>query len=241
VTSSGEGSPGIYATGVITVTDLTSTATGSEAVVIEGKNTVDVTNSTLIGEKLCGVMIYQSFSGDAEVGVASYTMTGGTLSAAVGPLFYVTNTNAEVTLTGVDASAASGKLINVSDGRWGTDGSNGGNLTFTADQQTLSGDIEVNNISTLSVILQNGSTLTSAINAANTGKEVNLTLDTSSTWNVTADSYLTCLTNPDGISGDSITNITGNGHTVYYAQDACPALGGKTYTLTGGGSLKPAD
>jgi hypothetical protein len=167
-------------------------------------------------------------------------MTGGTLSATVGPLFYVTNTNAEVTLSGVDAGATSGKLIDVS-GRWGTEGSNGGNLTFTADQQTLSGDIEVNNISTLSVVLQNGSALTSAINAADTGKEVNLTLDASSAWNVTADSYLSCLTNPDGISGGSITNITGNGHTVYYAQDACPALGGKTYQLTGGGTLQPLD
>jgi hypothetical protein len=241
VTSSGEGSPGIYATGVITVTDLTSISTGSEAVVIEGKNMVNVTNSTLKGEKLWGVMIYQSFSGDAEVGVASYTMTGGTLSAAVGPLFYVTNTVAEVTLTNVDASAASGKLINVSDGRWGTAGSNGGNLTFTANQQTLTGDIEVNDISTLSVILQNGSTLTGAINEANTGKKVNLTLDASSVWTVTADSYLTCLTNPDGISGGSITNITGNGHTVYYAPDACPALGGKTCQLNGGGTLAPVN
>lgn len=239
VMSSGEGSPGIYATGMITVTGLTSTATGSEAVVIEGKNTVNVTNSTLKGEKLCGVMIYQSFSGDAEVGIATYTMTGGTLSAAVGPLFYVTNTNAEVTLTGVNATAASGTLIKVSEGNWGTSGSNGGNLTFTANQQNLTGNIEVDNISILTVTLQNGSTLTGAINSANTGKEVNLILDATSTWNVTADSYLTCLTDPGGISGTSITNIHGNGYTVYYNQNTCPALSGQIYAVAGGGELKP--
>ena len=240
VTSSGEGSPGIYSTGVITVADLTSTATGSEAVVIEGKNTVTVTNSTLRGEKLCGVMIYQSFSGDAEVGVATYVMDGGSLTAAVGPLFYVTNTNAVVTLRGVTATAESGTLIKASDGNWGKDGENGGHLTFTADEQTLTGDIELNSISTITATLQNSSSLTGAINSANTGKEVNLALDASSAWNVTADSYLTCLTDADGISGDAITNITGNGHAVYYNASACSALGGKTYALSGGGSLKPA-
>jgi hypothetical protein len=241
VTSSGEGSPGIYATGVITATNLTSTATGSEAVVIEGKNTVMLIKSTLKGEKLCGIMIYQSFSGDAEVGVATYTMTGGALTAAAGPLFYVTNTNAEVTLTGVNTTAASGVLVRVSDGRWGTAGSNGGKLTFTADQQTLDGDIEVNNISTLTVTLQNGSTLSGTINSADTGKEVKLNLDATSSWNVTADSYLTCLTDTGGISGTSITNIHGNGFTVYYNKDTCPALKGQNYALAGGGVLKPTD
>ena len=241
VISSGEGSPGIYSTGIITATDLTSTASGSEAVVIEGKNTVTLTNSTLKGEKLCGVMMYQSFSGDAEVGVATYAMSGGALTAAVGPLFYVTNTNAVVTLTGVNATADSGTLIKVSDGRWGKEGANGGNLTFTAEKQTLTGDIEVNNISAIALALRNGSSLTGAINAANTGKEVNLTLDASSAWSVTADSHLTCLTDADGISGNAISNITGNGHTVSYDKNACPALSGKTYALTGGGSLKPAE
>lgn len=239
VISSGQGSPGIYATGVITATDLTSVATGSEAVVIEGKNTVNLTNSKLRGEKLCGVMIYQSFSGDAEVGVATYTMNGGSLTATAGPLFYVTNTNAVVTLSGVHATAESGTLIKASDGRWGREGENGGHLIFHADKQTLTGDIEVNNISTVTATLQNGSSLTGAINSANTGKEVNLTLDASSAWNVTGDSFLTCLADPDGMTGDSISNITGNGHTVSYNANACAALGGKTYALNGGGSLKP--
>ncbi len=239
VISSGEGSPGIYATGVITATDLTSTATGSEAVVIEGKNTVKLTNSTVTGEKLCGVMIYQSFSGDAEVGVASFTMTGGALTAAVGPLFYVTNTTAEIALQGVNATAASGTLIKASEGNWGAAGENGGQVTFTADGQILSGDIEINAISAITAKLTNGSALTGAINAAHTGKVVNLTLDATSTWHVTADSYLTCLTDSDGISGDAISNIMGNGHTVFYDQNACSALGGQTYTLNGGGQLQP--
>ncbi|HEY5530144.1 MAG TPA: hypothetical protein VIL51_11970 [Thermoleophilia bacterium] len=88
---------------------------------------------------------------------------------------------------------------------------------------------------------QSGSALTGAINSAKTAKAVNLTLDSSSTWNVTADSYLTTLSDTDGISGTTVTNITGNGLTVYYdaGNSANNALGGKTYTLAGGGELKP--
>jgi hypothetical protein len=95
--TAGEGSPGIYSTGTITVSDTTLSATGSEAAVIEGKNSISLMNVTLSGAKKCGVMLYQSFSGDAEVGTSSFTMNVGSLKAAVGPLFYVTNTQSVIT------------------------------------------------------------------------------------------------------------------------------------------------
>ena len=61
---------------------------------IEGANTIDLNNSTLtssVADKW-GVMIYQSFSGDAEGSEGTFTMTGGSLVyTANGPLFYVTN------------------------------------------------------------------------------------------------------------------------------------------------------
>jgi hypothetical protein len=84
----------------------------------------------------------------------------------------------------VDASA---------NNRWGNSGANGGNVILTADRQTFSGDMTADEISTITATLQNGSALTGAINTAHTAKAVNLTLYASSTWNVTADSMLTCL------------------------------------------------
>ena len=240
VISSGEGSPGIYATGIITATDLTAMAAGAEAVVIEGKNTVTVTNSKLRGDKRCGVMIYQSFSGDAEVGVADYSMTGGSLIAGEGPLFYVTNTTADVTLSAVNANAFSGKLLQVGKGRWGRTGENGGTLNFTTKTQSLSGDIVVDELSSVTLSLLENSALAAAIDPTNTAKEVNLVLDESSTWTVTEDSNLTCLTEIGGISGKLIRNIIGNGHTIFYDQNVCQDLGGLTYALNGGGTLRPA-
>jgi hypothetical protein len=244
VLAKGADSPAIYSTGVISATDAVLTATGAEAAVIEGGNTIILNNADLSTtlEGKWGVMIYQSMSGDAEGTQGTFTMTGGSLAytSATGPLFYVNNSTGVITLKGVKIAAASGVLIDASaNSRWGTSGSNGGTVIFTADSQTLGGSITADNISAVTITLQNGSALTGAINSAHTAKAANLILDASSTWTVTADSYLTCLTTPS-IAGDSITNITGNGHTVTYDATACPALDGKTYTLNGGGTLTPA-
>lgn len=51
---------------------------------------------------------------------------------------------------------------------------------------------------------------------------------------------MTVLNDSAGICCTKITNITGNGHNVYYSTSANPSLGGKTYTLAGGGKLIPA-
>jgi hypothetical protein len=240
VKTTGTKSPGIYSTGDITVTGATISATGSEAAAIEGKNSITLTDTTLSGSQQWGVIIYQSLSGDSEVGTGNFTMTSGTLTAETGPLFYVTNTDAVIKLTGVTLNAPSGILLSAKAGDWGTAGSNGGRVTFTADAQSMTGNIEADAISTIDLTLQNGSSLTGAINAGHTAKVMNLTLDGSSTWEVTADSYITCLTDSAGISGTTVTNITGNGHTVYYDSSACPSLGGMTYSLANGGTLTPA-
>ena len=92
----------------------------------------------------------------------------------------------------------------------------------------------------MSLVLQHGSALTGAIDTANTAKAANLSLDATSTWTVTADSYLTCLSDATEVSGTSVTNINGNGHTVYYDPSGCATLNGQTFNLNGGGTLIPA-
>jgi hypothetical protein len=169
-------------------------------------------------------------------------MTGGSLAntAETGPLFFVTNSTATITLTDVDVNAASGVLVQAdATDRWGTSGSNGGTVVLTADEQTLTGGMVADSISSLTVTLQNGSSLTGAINADNTAQAASLTLDKSSVWNVTADSYLTSLTDASGIVDGTVPNIIGSGHTVYYDASANPDLGGETYALNGGGYLQP--
>ncbi len=243
-TTSGADSPCLYSTGVISVTDASCTATGAEAAVIEGANSIVLNNTSLttsVASKW-GVMIYQSMSGDAEGKQGVFTMTGGTLAhtASSGPLFYVTNTTGIITLNAASVTAGSGTLLQASgNSRWGTSGSNGGTVVLTANGQSLTGSLTVDAISSVSATLNSASSLTGAINTAGTAGTFNLALDSTSSWSVTANSYLTCLSDTAGISGTTISNITGNGYTVYYDSASCSALGGKTYTLAGSGTLKP--
>jgi hypothetical protein len=233
--TTGTTAPGIYSTGTISVSGAVISATGSEAAVIEGANSITLTNTTISGAVKRGVMIYQSMSGDATGTEGKFTMTGGSLTALTGPLFYVTNSTGVVKLTNVSTSNKSGVLLNAATDQWGTSGSNGGTIIFTAIGDTLTGDMTCDSHSSITATLQTNSVLKGYINSAA------LTLDASSTWNVTANSYLTTLTETGGITSDALSNIVDNGFNIYYDKSlsANSWLGGNTYILSGGGKLMP--
>jgi len=234
--TSGPNSPGIFSTGAITVTGGKFTATGSEAAVIEGQSSLALKNTRLSGQKQCGVMIYQRFPGEAKEFRGILAMDGGSISAKEGPAFYVTHTTGVISLTNVAIAAKSGVIVKAGAGRWGTKDANGGNVLLTANAQILNGDLVCDRASTLSATLQKNSTLTGAISGAA------LTLDATSSWNVTGDSVLTSLVDPSATSGTTLSNIHGNGHSVRYDAGLSENqwLGGKIYTLADGGQLIPA-
>jgi hypothetical protein len=176
-------------------------------------------------------MIFKSKSDDTTGTNGAFTMTDGSLTAAVGPLFYVTNSTGNINLTGVSVTVPSGILIQAAAAQCGASGCNGGKAIFTADRQTLTSDLVCDSISSITATLKNKSSLTGAINTAA------LTLDATSTWSVTGDSYLTGLTDDD----PTFANIDDNGHTIYYdsSLSANSWLGGDTYYLTDGGKITP--
>jgi hypothetical protein len=187
-------------------------------------------------------MIYQSMSGDAEGNEGTFSMTGGDLAytSITGPLFYVTNTTGNISLKNVNLTTTSGILLRAEAGNWGNSGSNGGTVYLTADGQKLPGSIIADNISSVSLTLNNGSVWTGAANSDKTAKSISITLDGSSSWTLTGNSYVTTLTGAV-ISGSSVTNISGNGFNLYYDTSANPSLNGQTYSLASGGSLMPTD
>lgn len=109
-TSNGVGSPAVYCTADIAVKDATLTANGSEAVCIEGLNSLHLFNCDLTGnmsdlsqnDSTWTVILYQSMSGDSEVGNSTFQMDGGTLTSKNGGVFYTTNTESDITLKDVD-------------------------------------------------------------------------------------------------------------------------------------------
>ncbi|MCI2106521.1 MAG: hypothetical protein LKK00_07355 [Intestinimonas sp.] len=221
--TNGNGSPTIYSTADITVSNATLNANHSEAVVVEGKNSVNLVNCDVTGdmtgtyqdssENIHNVMIYQSMSGDADVGQASFSMSGGSLTAKAGDLFYVTNTSCSIVLANVKLALANENLLtiagNSSSRGWGTEGKNGGQVTLSTDAQTLTGLITCDQISSLDLSLKNESSFEGAINTTGQGGTVHVSLDSSSTWTLTGDCYLTSL--------DNSGTIHFNGHTIYLA------------------------
>lgn len=213
-TSTGaNGCPAIYSTADITVKNAQCVSTNSRAVIIEGKNSVTLENCTLTGNDQstkegsvkANVLLYQSASGDASEGTSVFSMTGGAMTSQSGAVFYCTNTASEIYLTGAELTLSEdGTLLIVSAGRWGKDGSNGGNCAFYADSQTLAGDVIVDAISTLDFQLT-GSSYTGAITGDGA---VSVTLDSNSAWTLTGDSYVTSL------FGDTV-GIDLNGYTLY--------------------------
>lgn len=238
LTAAGEGSPCIYSTGNITVNNSMGQATGSECAVIEGKNSIELNHTSLTGNKKHGVMLYQSFSGDANEGIARFTAIASNLTSnADGAMFYVTNTKAETILENTNLNFNGGVLIDVTSDRWGNSGANGGDYTFTGIHQKLAGDIRANELSTIIINLQQTSSLTGAINKAHQAKAVTLKLDSTSNWNVNDDSYVTILTDED----HTLSNIKTNGHTIYYDANELQNswLDGKTVSCSGGGKIMP--
>ncbi len=224
-TSGSTGAPAIYSTADITVNDATLNAETSEAIVVEGLNSVTLNNCTVSGnmtgstegsdaDNIHNVMLYQSMSGDAEVGNSSFTMTDGSLTSNSGDMFYVTNTESQIALSNVDLTlAADSNLLTVAgnDGSrgWGTAGSNGGKCSLTASKQTLTGDIAVDAISTLDLTLQDSSSFTGSINSdKTTAATLKVTLEKGSTWKLTGDSYIT------EFDGD-VSGLDTNGYTLY--------------------------
>ena len=232
-TSKGYNSPAIYSTANITAKNGTFTAQNSEALVIEGQNSITLENATVEGNmsdtkgsssdtNVHNVMIYQSMSGDAEVGKAAFTMTDGNLISNNGDLIYVTNTHADINLSNVTIKNldTEGRLLavlgNDASHGWGTAGANGAKVTMTTQNQTLEGAIEVDTISTLNLTLGKGTNFTGTIKIvdnADGGKAVAdnavVTVEEGATWNLTGDVTLTSLTNKG--------TINFNGHTITLA------------------------
>ena len=206
LTTSGTGSPVIYSTGNITANNVNGMANKSEIGVVEGKNSITLTNSNVTGYHDNGFMLYQSFSGDAESGIARLKAENNTLTThGTGAFIYVNNTTAEADLTGNTILMPNTTTLvkAAADSRWGKDGENGGHLTLRASNQELSGNIVADSISTISLDMANGSSLVGAINTDNTAKEVTLKLSKDSNWTLTSDSYIKSLTNED-TTGENI-------------------------------------
>lgn len=224
--SNGLGSPTIYSTADITVSNATLESTLSEGVCIEGLNSITLNNCDMTANNTgCNanatfndmIMIYQSFSGDADSGTSFFSANGGSLTNKNGHVFHVTNTNAVINLNGVKIINQDNNnvLMSVCDDGW----SGGSNIaTVNTAHQKLDGNILVGENSKLTLNLKENSVFSGAISgkitnvkgatvSTNVGN-VAVSLDNTSKWILTDDTHISSFT------GD-ISQIAANGHSLY--------------------------
>lgn len=221
-TTTGSGSPTVYSTAEITVKNANLVSTVAEGIVIEGKNSVviDSCNLTDSNTKLNGlsttyknIFLYQSMSGDADTGNASFTANDSTITTNNGDSFYITNTTATINLTNntIMNNDSNGNFLRAQADSWGNSGSNGGDVTLTLNNQNIVGNIVIDNISKLEMTMKANSYYEGIINGNNTAKSITLKLDKSSKIKLTGDSYVTSLDN----EVDDNSNINSNGYKLY--------------------------
>lgn len=233
-TTNGYNSPAVYSTADITVKNAKLTANNSEALVIEGKNSIALENCDVTGsmsdskgassdENVHNIMIYQSMSGDADVGTSSFSAVGGSIKSQNGDVFYITNTHCIINMSKVEIINNGGGYLmrvvgNSASHGWGTAGSNGGQTEFTAEEQILEGDIIVDDISTLDLKLTRNSAFTGTLNIVKNEQNgtavsdnIAVTIEEGSVWSLTGDCTVTSLENNGKIEFNGYTVTLADG------------------------------
>ena len=207
--SSGRGSPLIYSTGNITAENTKGTSHVSQIACIEGKNSIELTDCNLVGYgegnrkdgdtyvDLGGIFIYQSMSGDANVGTSLFTAKNSKLAIAEdssvykqAPMFHVTNTACIINLENTEFSFGSGTFIEVSgQNQWGSEGSNGGDAQLNLNNEKIDGNVIVDSISSLALNM----TKTEFKGAINSSGNTTVNVGEGSTWTLTGDSSVSGL------------------------------------------------
>ena len=207
--TSGRGSPLIYSTGNITATNIDGTAYISQIACIEGKNSIELTNCDMTGHgegnrkdgdnyvDLGGIFIYQSMSGDADVGTSLFKATNSKLTIPSdssvykeAPMFHVTNTACVIDLVNTEFNFGSGTFLEVSSqNQWGNTGSNGGSAEVNTENEKIDGNVIVDSISSLNWTMKN----TELKGAVNSTGNTTINVGEGSTWTLTGDSTVSSL------------------------------------------------
>lgn len=223
---SGRGSPLIYSTGNITVENSKGTSYVSQIACIEGKNSIELKDCDFTGYgegnrqdgdsyvDLGGVFIYQSMSGDADVGTSLFNAENSKLSISSdssvykdAPMFHVTNTACVINLKNTELNFGSGVFLEIAgQNQWGSTGSNGGQAELNTENEKIGGNVIVDSISSLNWTLKN----TEFEGAINSTGNTTVTIDSGSTWTLIGDSSVSSLSLSGNIDYGSHT-LTVNG------------------------------
>ncbi len=259
IITEGQNSTLLYSKGKIEALNIKGTS-NSYLAIIEDRNSLELTNANLItngqdktiNEYLGAFLIYSQESASAS---NNYTSAKLDIIDSIieinkdsswydkKPLFYLTNTEANINITNTTLNYGSDILLKaVANNEYGDIGDNVASVTLTATDQELTGEIIVDSNSKVRLNLNN-STYEGKINVDNLSANVDVTFDYDSRWELTGDSYINILqiTKTDYLRKNVRKYIRSNGYNVYYNSANNEWLEGRTYNLQGGGKLIPLE
>lgn len=259
IITEGQNSTLLYSKGKIEALNIKGTS-NSYLAIIEDRNSLELTNANLItngqdktiNEYLGAFLIYSQESASAS---NNYTSAKLDIIDSIieinkdsswydkTPLFYLTNTEANINITNTTLNYGSDILLKaVANSEYGDIGDNAASVTLTATDQELTGEIIVDSNSKVRLNLNN-STYEGKINIDNLSANVDVTFDYDSRWELTGDSYINILqiTKTDYLRKNVRKYIRSNGYNVYYNSANNEWLEGRTYNLQGGGKLIPLE
>lgn len=259
IITEGQNSTLLYSKGKIEALNIKGTS-NSYLAIIEDRNSLELTNANLItngqdktiNEYLGAFLIYSQESASAS---NNYTSAKLDIIDSIieinkdsswydkTPLFYLTNTEANINITNTTLNYGSDILLKaVANNEYGDIGDNAASVTLTATDQELTGEIIVDSNSKVRLNLNN-STYEGKINVDNLSANVDVTFDYDSRWELTGDSYINILqiTKTDYLRKNVRKYIRSNGYNVYYNSANNEWLEGRTYNLQGGGKLIPLE
>ncbi|MBP2655170.1 MAG: hypothetical protein H6Q73_2739 [Firmicutes bacterium] len=200
----GLGSAGVYVDdhGVFTVTNSTLSSANDEGAVVTAGGILYLTDCDT-----SGLSAFKMHCTNEQI-AGTAVISGGSLTSTSGAAILYDKAIGSITVeNGTTITSANGVLVDVS---------NSSAAYFTAIDETLTGSIITDDTSSLAVDLQD-TTLTGATSGA-----VALTMDSSSLWNINADSTLSSFSNSNG----SVTFSSPSASGAYYALTTTGDLSG---------------
>lgn len=223
-TSGGYDSPVIYATGILAARNADFTANNSQAVVMEGASHVSLDNCSVTGSmsdtqtegEPCTVAILNSDTlPDGQQ--AQFSMSGGSLTARNGTVFYLQDSDCTIELKNVEISIQDSDVLLRAVNE---DESHTAAISLIAEKQSLAGNILLDGTSALQLELKDNSHYTGAVQRISQTAEhpgtVTVSVAQGSTWSLTDNCVVDTLYN-DG-------TIQYNGYTITLADGT--VLGG---------------
>ena len=253
LSTAGEDAPLFLSAGTVEADNVTGTARQSAIACVVGEGALLIENSTLAssheggttnGLPVNGIAIYRTDDNDitAEQGKSALLQAHNSRlesSATSGAMLYLTNTAADIVLCDTElafdedkakllvargSDATSDLVASKTDGTtFGTAGSNGATVLFTALGQKLKGDIEVDSISSLDLYLLEGSewkgssSITANVAGSDLASNIVVNIDATSGWTVTENSTVSTLNIEKGgklvdADGKAVTIVDADGN-----------------------------